>query len=244
METLNQHHALSDYFPMERRHIEYLVNWSKKNGLIYVETPKVGCTTIKKILQYNELDLNESSLPSDVHDRGQSPFLSPRFNESEFLDALVDPNVFKFTFVRNPFTRVLSAYLDKIIGRPGVVTKIQQQMGINPFEYIPTFAEFIEMVYGQKLDNMNPHWAPQTFLVGYNLVDYDFLGRFECFDGSLQELASRANLEIPVAAIVSGRPHATRADEKAKQYYTNDIVKRVREIYYDDFKFLGYGWSP
>lgn len=243
MPITNEFQTIYDYFPAHRIHVDYLVNWSDKFKLIYVETPKVGCTTIKKILQYNELDGDESRLPLDVHDRQQSPLKSPNMDEAEFLRCLLSPEYFKFTFVRNPITRVLSAYLNKIVGKAGAINQTQKELGINPFEHIPTFPEFVEIIYNQKPFDMNVHWAPQVFLLGINDVRYDYLGRFEHFEQSINHLASKKRLIIPSNAMTLGRVHATNADEILHKHYTDSALRRVQEIYYEDFRYLGYGWS-
>ncbi len=235
--------ALSDCFPAELRHVNYLVNWSVKHRTIYVETPKVGCTAIKKILQFSELDFDISRMPEDVHEKDHSPLRSPLFSETDFLRCLQSPDYFVFSFVRNPITRVLSAYLDKILGRPGIVTPIQKKMGINPFEHIPSFGEFIDIVYRQSLGEMNPHWAPQSFLLGIENIRYDYLGRFEYFDSAIDSLVLKRELKIPEGTFVSGRAHATNADDSVAEYYSPAILRKVHEIYHDDFVHFGYGWS-
>jgi Sulfotransferase family len=234
---------LTELFPARSNYVNYLANWAVNSKVIYIETPKVGCTAIKQILQYSELNYDSSKLPDDVHDRRLSPLKSPKNNEAEFLACLASEEYFTFSFVRNPFTRVLSAYLDKIIGRPGVTTPIQQKMGIDPNTYIPTFPEFIDLVYATPASDMNPHWAPQTFLLGFEKVRYDYLGRFEFFRPSIDHLVSRTSLQVPAGALSHGKEHATDASVKAGDYYTKAIIEQVLEIYCDDFRYLGYGWS-
>lgn len=239
----DQNQVLRDLFPAAAYHVDYLVNWSEKNRLIYVETPKVGCTSIKKILQFNELDCDESRMPSDVHERQQSPLKSPSADEAGFLRCLASADYLTFTFVRNPITRVLSAYLDKIVAQPGEITPAQREMGIDPSVRIPTFPEFIEMVYRQRPFDMNVHWAPQAFLLGIDKVRYDYIGRFECFVQSIEHLVAKKGLKTPASAMRHGRAHATNASDLLGRHYTGAALERVREIYHDDFKYLGYGWS-
>jgi Sulfotransferase family len=242
-----QNRSLSDIFPAKPNYVNYLINWSVRQKIIYVETPKVGSTTIKQILQYAEFGFDMSKMPTDdhdhVHDRARSPLKSPRDNEAQFLHCLESTEYFTFSFVRNPFIRVLSAYLDKIVGRPGTTTRIQQQMGIDPSSYIPTFEEFVGIVYSQSIRDMNPHWAPQCFLLGIDRVRYDFLGRFEFFEDSIMQLITRTNLRIPEGAFGLGKGHATSADTRLRDNYTPQAIKRVQDIYSEDFKHLGYGWS-
>ncbi len=243
MSNLTFSSEFSRLFPGKPHQANYRINWSLKHKMIYVETAKVGCTTIKQILQFAELDYDESRIPTDIHDRELSPLKAPIDDEELFLQCLSCEDNFTFSFVRNPFTRVLSAYLDKIATSRGSPTRIQQEMGIDPEVYIPTFAEFVDTVYDQSPWDMNPHWAPQTFLLGMERVRYDYLGRFEFFKGSIDHLLDRKKLKLPKMALTVGREHATGADTRVLEYYSKPLVKRIQEIYEDDFRLLGYGWS-
>ena len=234
---------IDDYFCAEPRHVNYLINWAEKCKIIYVETPKVGCTAIKKILQYSELDYDMGNMLDDVHDKGRSPLKSPQQDQEGFINCLNSPEYFKFSFVRNPLTRVLSAYLDKIARHPDMTADRKQKLGLHVNEGIPTFGEFIEMIYGHEFRDMNPHWAPQSFLLGIENVRYDYLGRFEHFEASIEQLLAKVQLRVPEGTFASGRVHATNADELVIKHYSPTILKQVREIYHDDFKYLGYGWS-
>ena len=235
--------TLGDIFPAKPGHTNYLINWSLKHKLIYVETPKVGCTTIKQILQFNELDGDSERLPSDIHDRSVSPLKAPSFDEELFISSLVSPDIFVFAFVRNPITRVLSAYLDKVTVRGVQATRIQRELGVDPAESVPSFEQFIDIVSEQSPKDMNPHWAPQCFLLGLPNVKYDYLGRFECFRESIEYLANRKSLAMPDPQFKAGREHATNAAAKVEAHYTKGALNKVHEIYKEDFERLGYGWG-
>jgi hypothetical protein len=238
---------LAEIFPGKPRHVNYLINWSTKCRFIYVETPKVGCTTIKQILQYAEYDFDDTYLGSknhdQLHDRSLSPLKAPRDDPEQFLECLVSDSYFVFSFVRNPFTRILSAYLDKIVGKPNEQSNIQRKMNIDPAIGAPTFSEFIDIVYSSSPVEMNPHWAPQTFLLAIDNVRYDYLGRFEFFNDSIQQLVKSRELKIPSSITGRGKQHSTSADHKLQQYFDANTTSRVKEIYQRDFEQLGYGWS-
>lgn len=248
MNSTSSGNSISNYFLAKPAHINYMINWSVQHKLIYVETPKVGCTTIKQILQHAEYDYDTSKVSMKdhdlLHDRSCSPLKSPEYNEALFLNCINSEDYFTFSFVRNPFTRVLSAYLDKIVGKPGVFNQFQKRIGIDSSSNIPSFNEFLEIIYTQPEVEMDPHWAPQSFLLGCDKVHYDFLGRFENFDDSINELISRTKLRLLPEANSLGRAHATSASDQLKEYYTKRAIHRVREIYSEDFRRLGYGWSP
>ncbi|RLA40734.1 MAG: hypothetical protein DRR06_17035, partial [Gammaproteobacteria bacterium] len=92
MTAKNRKKCLSDFFPAKSNYVNYLINWSQQLKIIYVETPKVGCTTIKQILQYAEYGFDISKVPTEdhdhLHDRARSPLKSPGYNEEQFLICL------------------------------------------------------------------------------------------------------------------------------------------------------------
>src|ERR1700722_16343751 len=103
------------------------VHYSSRYRYLYVDTPKVACSTIKYTLQCAELGQQATTrtnpIPArygysssllDIHDRRKSPLRWP--GDAYELQEFVRTSRFAFCFVRNPFSRTLSAYLDKIAG--------------------------------------------------------------------------------------------------------------------------------
>jgi len=58
-----------------------------------------------------------------------------------------DPQYLSFVIVRNPFVRILSAYIDK-----------SQPMFQDKFHLPSTFAEFVRSLRNQSVFQMDPHW--------------------------------------------------------------------------------------
>jgi sulfotransferase famil protein len=96
--------------------LNYGANISLMHKYIYIETAKCGCSTIKLTLQRLELgDVNYKRDDfEEIHVREYSPLLTPR-QVGSFRNLLNRPDYIKFCFVRNPYTRLLSAYLDKFV---------------------------------------------------------------------------------------------------------------------------------
>ena len=104
----------SFYEFMPKREFEYHIHISTQNSYIYFEVPKVACSTTKLALQKLEAKTAGLSAPSEemsiIHNKKQSLLLSPSdIGLDRFCEMLNDSSVFKFSFVRNPYTRVLSA---------------------------------------------------------------------------------------------------------------------------------------
>ena len=128
----------------------YLCHWSNKHSYVYVETPKVACTTIKRVLQQAEANgLLVYGTPDDVYYRKYSPLLSPCSNISAFADAMISDDYFRFCFVRNPFTRILSCYLDKMVENVFERNPVIPKLGLNP-DNPPSFASFRACSFGAR----------------------------------------------------------------------------------------------
>lgn len=99
---------------------------------------------------------------------------------------MADESFIKFVFVRNPYTRILSAYLDKFQRREinsdeflsffDQLVGYRYRMGGNA-PYKPTFEEFVGFISKQEVLSMNEHWRMQTQLCQIELFPYDFVGR-------------------------------------------------------------------
>src|SRR5688572_11911209 len=160
-------------FPRVRpERLNYLVNISLKLRYLYVEVPKVACSSIKRTLQ--QLEDENRSPPEDVHDRDASPLMAPYDSLSLYLSAQHDPRFRRFAFVRNPFTRTLSCYLDKCVQSPWERARLLPELGLSG-DTIPTMHEFLLAVQRQPTPQMDIHWLPQAVILE-GLCEPRFIG--------------------------------------------------------------------
>ena len=193
---------------------------SLHNKYLYVETAKVACSTIKKMLIKAEYDGKVTPLEGEpIHFREFSPLLNAR-QVGDFQAFINRPDIFKFCFVRNPYTRLLSCYLDKI-KRPGPQSHpLMIQLGYGPFsEKILSFEEFVNAVIEQPIGVMDPHWRIQYYATFQEGIDYDFIGRFENFEIDLKNAIEHTTIDFEKYYSVQN-DHATKANEQLKTYYT------------------------
>ncbi|CAI5978444.1 unnamed protein product [Closterium sp. NIES-64] len=176
---------------------------------MYCFIPKVACTSWKVWFRtYHRLP-NPASIDW-AHAPGANglPELWFAFNEAEALRALSDRRLFRFVFLRDPFARVASAYLDKHVaggvgskgrrasgseerilkGRQqwnmllfGRVPKLLMQLA-NPVSHLLSFRDFVYLIERVPKDWLEPHIAPQARLCGLHDIKYDFVGRLESLE--------------------------------------------------------------
>ena len=222
--------------------LNYLVNISLQRSYIYVETPKVACSSIKVMLQ--RLELNDPALDFPVSDfihlRAHSPLLAP-VQVGRFRALLDSASMFRFAFVRDPYARLLSAYLNKIAGNTPEKKDVLNRLGLSAdiLETPVSFAQFISVVEATAPLERDLHWREQTLVLQPDIIRYDFIGRFEQFDRDIRQVFHRIGPDAETWWHREDR-HGTGASQRMDAFYTPDVRARVHAIYAADFETFGY----
>lgn len=147
-------------------------------------------------------------------------------------------NYFKFSIVRNPFTRILSAYLDKIVhGSRGQMRP--EGLRFPETGAAPSFADFCAYLENGHLHD-HYHFAPQTSVLLLPLAAFDFIGKLESLGPDLAFIRARL-ANVPADAPIRNQDtHRTGSNEKIREYYTEELASRVGRLYREDFVALGY----
>ena len=173
-------------------YIDYGINISLKNRYVYIEVAKAACTTIKVNLQrveYSDTPYDRPERPSLVHDRWQSPFVMPsQLQRDDVLRMLSDDDWPRFVFVRNPYTRVLSAYLDKIVRGRSQKAAVLKALGRDSEDlYAPlTFLEFLQALPKLNATHRDIHFRAQKSCAFAGKVKFHFVGSFEAIENDLR----------------------------------------------------------
>lgn len=151
----------------------------------------------------------------------------------------------KFCFVRNPYSRLLSVYLDKIQRSRGQKRQVLLHMGKDPSQLNApvSFSEFVDVVCEQPIVNMDPHWRVQYYQTFQDGITYDFIGRLESFRQDIVTVMTRINKDFG-RYLSEERRNATDAAELLGKHYTEALVRKVRAKYAKDFEAFGYSDRP
>jgi hypothetical protein len=234
---------LKKYFDYPAGRVNYLTHVSHRHDAVFVEVPKAGCTVVKRAMQFSEHGGEPHEEPESVHERSTSPLGAPVRDKLD-LDEVFGPagRYFRFAFVRNPYSRALSCYLEKIAGEQWLRDMRLPKLGFDPDSEV-TFPQFLRRVAEQDLREMDIHWAPQHFLLSLGKVEYGFLGRFESFHEDLLSVIDHLQMTVPDDILQRRTAHTTNASAKVRDYYDDECEALVRQIYRLDFESLGYGYD-
>ncbi|HEY6633357.1 MAG TPA: sulfotransferase family protein [Rhizobiaceae bacterium] len=199
---------------------------------IYLTTPKVAGSTIMATLVKADGSQRFDGI-TNYNDRAARHLLSSEGDPRAFWHDLGHPDCFRFSFVRNPYDRIISAYLDKIA--LGTKPRKRKLPGLGPVGEI-SFRDFLLTLQRQKAARMNRHWRPQSLLISPR-VKLDFLGRFERFETDFAHVLERLGVEP--AAITNRRGHKTSAAEHRDMIGPEEKAL-IDSIYGEDFERFDY----
>jgi Sulfotransferase family len=210
------------------------------HGAVYVEVPKVACSSIKIALA--------SLLGIDLAAAGGNPheveFLEPRSQAGPGLYR----GLFSFSFVRNPWDRLVSCYRDKVLGEVSDFTSFHPTRGVayclarfDALRADMPFDEFVEVIATIPDDQADEHFRSQhTFVTdGAGELALDFLGRFERLDEDFKRVCQE--LGIPSLTLPFVQAARTRRDYKS--YYTPSTRRLVAERFAADVRLFNYDFG-
>ena len=204
------------------------IHISPRLNAAYVNNPKVACSTLKLTLQQAELDYKP---PLAVHAHEVSPLVT--WPDITPTDDLLK-GLFVFSFVRNPYARLRSAYLNKIV-RPQKNGAFRKQAGFAADE-VPSFRDFVLAVCAQEPKKQDPHWRLQALNLSVGRISYDFIGHLETFNADWEKL--RAHLSLPANATFAGK--ANKPDDAQALLFDKYMKNKVKTSYATDFLTFGY----
>ena len=188
--------------------------FSVSHNFIYAPIPKAACSTLKAIL-YRIYRTESPSLPlflpRDYPRRVFHVFMDGNFTLSRLKPErakrlLRDPEVFKFTFVRDPLARLASDYLNKFIQHrfdseqwEHTSPTLQRIFGANanPLSCSISFVQFVEHVCATSDQQLDKHWRPMHSFLNLDL-DF-FIGRVETMSRDFDTIRQHTGLPAGLA---------------------------------------------
>jgi len=142
---------------------------------------------------------------------------------------------YKFAFVRNPFSRLVSAYEFMQNGGYGVSDKDI----VAIVKRFSTFQDFVLNYLTPHSAKRIRHFRPQHFFVcdSSNNIMVDFIGRFENIEQDYENIRCKIGVGEPLKKINATNGKRLTLDE----YYENPyVLSKIIKIYYKDFEIFHY----
>lgn len=202
---------------------EYFV--SRNRRAVYCPIPKVACSTLK--MWWAELEgYDSAAFACFCGERRKLNAEHGRLNErfklyqpgSDFsYEPVSEKSWFRFAFVRNPWARLVSSFVDKFsyrsshalqffafqsrkqhrVSDAGTTERGKCEASTDLWQPDFSFRKFVECLAESNLDtdsivDIDLHWLPQYRFFG--MTEFDFIGRFESLLPDLMHICDRLSL--------------------------------------------------
>lgn len=229
------------------RHFLQIVHVSgkgtSKRPFVYMKNHKAACTTVLATVLRHQmafLDLPATPIGNDIIHKPPKALMrngKRSLSVDGALAALESPEHFRFTFVREPVSRILSAFSDKVSGDTKQRAALFRHIGKAPGDAL-SLADFIDIVaQDSAARDLDRHWRSQCKEISYGLIDYDFLGTVDGIDPALREvmaeLFGQGDLQVEDTRKTIG--HKTRSASLRDGLRKKDLA-RLEQAYADDFE--------
>lgn len=239
---------------------------TESQSMVYRVVPKCACSTIGQIMYFSD---HGRYFDGDIHD-AQSGLHKWALEGSQDLiaDTVRAQSSFAFTCVRNPYTRILSSFFDKICGiqrngnryRGNLVPMLMQTYGIevggpdgqDEFDQIRSFRRFLlfarDTIRWRKPMDPDIHWSSMSGHIATFIVNggrYNHIFHTETFAQGMQSVLDRTDQPYPVMLAAVPRfneseGHGPRRAHPVEDYFDDLAMHLVYEIYHRDFELFRY----
>ncbi|CUH15506.1 Sulfotransferase family protein [Jannaschia seosinensis] len=242
---------------------------TESESVVYRVVPKCACSSIGQILFYSD---HGRFYDGDIHD-ATSGLHKWAFEASQ---PRIEANAkahrsHVFTCVRNPYTRILSSFFDKIAGiqrngkryRGNLVPMLMQKYGVEvgrpedgfAFDQIASFRRFLlfarDTIRFRKPMDADIHWSAMSGHVGTFVTNggrYDQVIFTENFNSGMQAVLDR--IETPVKVDLAQVPrfnesegHGPTRAHPVAAYFDDLSMHLMWEIYHRDFRLFRYDFD-
>jgi len=239
---------------------------TESESVMYRVVPKCACSTIGQIMYFSD---HGEFFEGDIHD-AHSGMHKWAMEDSQ---PLITRNAqahdsFAFTCVRNPYTRVLSSFFDKICGiqrngkryRGNLVPLLTQKYGIEvggddgkqEFDQIKSFRRFLLFVrdtikFRRPMDP-DIHWSAMSGHVSTFIANggtYDRIIWTETFNDGMADvmgaIETKHSVDLDkIPRFNESEGHGPKRAHPVEDYFDDLSMHLIYEIYKRDFDLFKY----
>jgi len=244
--------------------------WMTESGsMVYRVVPKCACSTIGQIMFYSD---HGRFFDGDIHDATEGLHKWAREDSQPIIErAVKERQAYTYTCVRNPYTRILSSFFDKIAGiqrngkryRGNLVPTLIQKYGIEvgspedgfDFDQIASFRRFLlfarDTIRWKKPMEPDIHWSAMAGHISTFIVNggrYDQIFFTERFNDGMQVVLDHIETphKVDLAAIPrfnESEGHGPKRAHPVEDYFDDLSRHLIWEIYHKDFQLFRYDFD-
>ena len=234
-------------------------------SMVYRVVPKCACSTIGQIMFYSD---HGAFFDGDIHDaRDGMHKWALDSSHAPIEDNVLNHKSYAFTCVRNPYTRILSSFFDKICGvqrngqryRGNLIPQLAQQYGIQvedeDFDQIAMFRRFLlfarDSIKFRKPMDPDIHWSSMSGHISTFVANggrYDNIFWTEKFAEGMQSVLD--GTEAPVSVDLDQIPrfnesegHGPKRAFPIEDFFDDLSMHLILEIYKRDFELFRYDFE-
>lgn len=138
---------------------------------------------------------------------------------------------FSFSFVRNPYQRIYSAY--NYLKSGGINLHDKKAFKMHLYKY-KNFKDFILNGLNQKIIKEIIHFTPQSNFIcdSSDNILIDFVGKFEYLSKDINHIENRMNLSLSL-------PYLNKSKSN-NDIFDDEVRSKIFDIYKRDFKIFNY----
>ena len=237
---------------------------TESETVLYRVIPKCACSTIGQILHYAD---HGAFFDGDIHD-AKTGLHKWAFDASQpLIETRARDGTFTFTCVRNPWTRILSSFFDKIAGiqrsgnryRANQLPPLMKRYGVDvegDFDQIRAFRRFLlfarDTIRFRKPIDPDIHWSAVSGHAGTLIANggqYHAIFPMEDFASGMAQVLTRFEHKHPVdpgdiPRFNESEGHGPRRNHPVEDFFDDLSIHLMHEIYRRDFNLFGYDRNP
>jgi hypothetical protein len=242
---------------------------TESESMVYRVVPKCACSTIGQIMFYSD---HGRFYDGDIHDAAEGLHKWAMEPSQPLIEANVKAHKsLAFTCVRNPYTRILSSFFDKIAGiqrngrryRGNLVPMLIQKYGIDvgspedkfDFDQIKSFRRFLlfarDTIRWKKPMEPDIHWSAMTGHIATFVANggrYDQIFWTEQFNDGMGKVLSAVQTPVPVVLADIPRfnesaGHGPKQAHKVSDFFDDLSMQLMWEVYRRDFQLFRYDFE-
>jgi hypothetical protein len=222
--------------------------------MIYIAVSKAASTRVKAILS-EVAGQRSRTLGSTRKEKFRESADMRRVGFHTFYQMAIGADTLRFSFVRNPYERLVSCWANKFQGLPlipGQSKKLDIYLNLRKeidrrlpagADQTMSFSDFVIYATQTHTRRLDQHWNLQTDVLEMPGIRLDIIGKVENFASDVSRILHDVPMDAELRARVRERvaqPLNPSARGRCAQYFSPELVDMAYRAYEKDFDKLGY----